>query len=229
MNSRAIAVTILSAALVATFTVAGTALAQGGVPPIPSVYSGTVYVGGQPGGAGLIVSCSILDWNSEEGEGAEEGEPTDENGRYWLAVGPPEDTYIGETIHFYVNGVETNSSDTFQPLEDVTNFDLYIDALPSPGPTSTSANVSTPTPTQTTVSPTSTGQQPVPTATQVSATPQPTQTPPPSDGGGPSWGAIAGIAVAGALLLAGMVTLVVKNRTGGRGGRRGKKPAAPDS
>ena len=218
-------ITISLAMLAAVFIAAGTALAQPPIPPFPAIYSGTVYVGGQPGSAGLLVSCSILDWNSEEEEGAGEGEPTDAGGGYLFAVAPPEDKYVGETIHFYVNGAEADETDTFVAAGDVAGFDLHIDALTSPGPTSTSDNVTDPTPTQTSVSPTSTGQQPVPTATQVPATPQPTQTPPPSgDGGGPSWGVIAGIAIAGVLLLAGMVTLVVKNRAGGRGGRKPAKP-----
>jgi hypothetical protein len=229
LTNKVITIATSLALVAAVFIAAGTALAQPPIPPFPAIYSGTVYVGGQPGGAGLLVSCSILDWNSEDEEGAGEGEPTDESGGYLFAVAPPEDKYVGETIHFYVNGAEADETDTFQAAGDVAGFDLHIDALPSPGPTSTSDNVTTPTPTQTTVSPTSTGQPPVPTGTQVPATPTatsppPTQTPPPDEGGGPSWGAIAGIAIAAILLLAGMATLVVKNRAGGRGGRKPAKP-----
>ncbi len=221
MGSKSKTIAILSAMLVAAFVGAGTALAdEGGVPPFPTVYSGMVYVGGQPGGAGLIVSCSILDWNSAEGEGAEAGEPTNADSEYIFVVAPPDEKYDGETIIFYVNGVQADETDTKHTVDEVTGFDLHIDALPSPGPTSTSANVTTPVPTQTSVGPTSTGGSPVATQTPAATqTSQPTSPPAPpptpaAGGGGLSGGAVAGIA-AGALVL-GAITVLALNRISGR-------------
>lgn len=210
MGSKFKTIAILSATLVAAFVCAGTALAQPSVPPLPADYSGCVYVGGAPAGAGLNVTCSILDWFSDAGAA------TDENGNYhYLGVYPPDSDYIGEDIHFYVNGSQCHETDIFRSGVTVTNFNLSIDTLPVSTPGNTSTNISaTPTPTQTSVGPTSTGE--TPTATQTSQpTPPPAPPPtPPAGGGGLSGGVVAGIA-AGALIL-GAIAVLALNRISGR-------------
>ena len=127
MNQRTKAIIISAAALAAILIGAGTALAQ---PPLPSDYRGTVYVAGVPAGPGLNVTASILGWTTEEGD------ITDASGKYWLGIAPPEPEYASGTIHFYVNGAEAHETATFKAGDSVTNFDLHVDALPTPTPIS---------------------------------------------------------------------------------------------
>ena len=137
---RAIAISVI---ILATLAIgAGTAWAIDETPQIPDDYSGTVYVGGVQAGAGLVVTDSIGNWRTPEGEGS----VTDASGAYWYLAGPNSSEYLGSIIHFYVNGVQANETDTFttvNPGGSIKGFDLHIAALPTPTPTPTM----TPTPT----------------------------------------------------------------------------------
>ena len=138
-------------------------------PPVPADYSGDVYVGGEPAGEGLEVSAKIGDWTIPDDNIV----TTDANGYYFfLMVGPPDSTYIGETIEFYVNGVKASETDTFEAgsshMPPEPPFDLHVTALPTPTPTVTPTPTATPT-----VTPTPT---PTPTPT-VTPTVTPTATP----------------------------------------------------
>jgi hypothetical protein len=126
---KAILITVIT--LTALSIASGTAWA---VPPLPSDYSGTVYVGGVQAGAGLVVTAGMTGWNSSEGA------ITDTSGAYWLGIAPPES--VSGTINFYVNGVQASETHAFSDGESVTNFNLHITALPTPTPTPTAIPIS---------------------------------------------------------------------------------------
>lgn len=156
--------------MVATIIGGTSTVLADGIPPIPADYAGDVYVGGEKAGAGLEVSASIGDWTTP----AQNTATTDADGYYFvLVVGPPDDTYIGETIEFFVNGVKAAETDTFESAYSNWDFDLHVTALPTPTPTPSPTPTVTPTPTPTptpTITPTPT---PTPTVTPT-ATPTPT-------------------------------------------------------
>ena len=133
----AIAISVIILAVLAIG--AGMAWAEEAMPPFPTIYSGTVFVAGQPYGAGLNITASILDWTTSEAD------VTNDNSLYELAVAPPNSSYAGQTIYFYVNGVQASETDTQHYVKsgEVTNFNLHVTALPTPTPTPTM----TPTPT----------------------------------------------------------------------------------
>ena len=119
---------------------AGAALALEGLPPFPSDYRGTVYVGGVQAGSGLSVTASIGNWSTSEAA------LTDASGAYWLGIAPSSAEYVGGTIHFYVNGVQAGETDTFTEAKSATGFNLHITALPTPTPTPVPTPTSNATP-----------------------------------------------------------------------------------
>ena len=134
---------IISAILLATLAIgAGRALAVSGLPPFPSDYRGTVYVGGVNASAGLVVTAGINDWRTPEGA------VTDASGNYWLGIAPNDSKYINKVIHFYVNGVQAKETATFTEDKSVTDFDLNVSAVPTP----TATPKASPTPTTTPIS-----------------------------------------------------------------------------
>lgn len=97
-------------------------------PPIPSDYSGYVTVNGEPAPEGALVSAKIDDYTSN-------GVVVAENGRYeYLLVKPPDGTYIGKTIEFYVDpdaegqipAAMAEETDTFEQGTTHDPFDLTV-------------------------------------------------------------------------------------------------------
>ena len=137
-NNKAKAILIAVITLTALSLAAGTAWA---VPPIPSDYSGTVYVGGVQAVDGLVVTASMTGWNSSAGA------VTYASGQYqMLGIDPPES--VSGTINFYVNGVQADEISTFVAGESFT-LNLHVTALPTPTPTPMPTPTPTPVPTPT--------------------------------------------------------------------------------
>ena len=149
----------------------------GSPPPNPSLYSGTVLVGGDAPGDSVVkregvrnrcisgcITVKIGDFVSDGGIVL--------NGSYTVTVGPPNSTYVGQDVVFYYDDVVVAAqmdrfiiSPSFRILG---GFDLTFPDLPTPTPEPTATPTQTPVPTST----------PVPTPTPVStATPVPTATP----------------------------------------------------
>ena len=149
----------------------------GSPPPNPSLYSGSVSVGGSVPGDSVVkregvrnrcvsgcITVRIGDFVSDGGIVL--------NGKYTVTVGPPNSTYVGQDVVFYYEGVVVASRmDRFvisPSFRIMGGFDLTFPALPTPTPEPTATPTQTPVPTPT----------PVPTATPVAtATPVPTATP----------------------------------------------------
>ena len=137
-NRKLREIVIIFIFLLALFTAAGTAWAQ--PPGIPPSYSGTVYIGGTPSGAGLSVTVGIGDWKSDYSS------ITDSSGYYEpIAVIPPESA--SGTIYFYINGVQATETAIFSADGSSNNLDLHIAALPSTTPTAIPTPTTAPTPT----------------------------------------------------------------------------------
>ena len=145
---------------------------------LPSVYSGLIIVaaGSVPADAELVARV-----------GGYESLPAAISGEVYrsLVVDPGDTSLIGETISFFLNGIESRTTDTYVSNQSSGDFDLVFVGVPTPTPTPTATQVpSTPTPTATPVPPvpTSTALPPSPTPTPTTAaTPRPTETPiPPS-------------------------------------------------
>ena len=149
----------------------------GSPPPNPSLYSGSVSVGGSVPGDSVVkregvrnrcvsgcITVRIGDFVSDGGIVL--------NGKYTVTVGPPNSTYVGQDVVFYYEGgVVASRMDRFvisPSFRIMGGFDLTFPALPTPTPEPTATPTQTPVPTPT----------PVPTATPVAtATPVPTATP----------------------------------------------------
>ena len=149
----------------------------GSPPPNPSLYSGSVSVGGSVPGDSVVkraggrnrcvsgcITVRIGDFVSDGGIVL--------NGKYTVTVGPPNSTYVGQDVVFYYEEVVVASRmDRFvisPSFRIMGGFDLTFPALPTPTPEPTATPTQTPVPTPT----------PVPTATPVAtATPVPTATP----------------------------------------------------
>ena len=149
----------------------------GSPPPNPSLYSGSVSVGGSVPDDSVVkregvrnrcvsgcITVRIGDFVSDGGIVL--------NGKYTVTVGPPNSTYVGQDVVFYYEGVVVASRmDRFvisPSFRIMGGFDLTFPALPTPTPEPTATPTQTPVPTPT----------PVPTATPVAtATPVPTATP----------------------------------------------------
>ena len=163
---------------VVLISVGRTAEATGGAPPPnPSLYSGSVSVGGGVPGDSVVkregvrnrcvsgcITVKIGDFVSDGGIVL--------NGNYTVTVGPPNSTYVGQDVVFYYDDlVVASQMDRFvisPSFRILGGFDLTFPALPTPTPLPTATPTQTPVPTPT----------PVPTATPVAtATPVPTATP----------------------------------------------------
>ena len=149
----------------------------GSPPPNPSLYSGSVSVGGSVPGDSVVkregvrnrcvsgcITVRIGDFVSDGGIVL--------NGKYTVTVGPPNSTYVGQDVVFYYEEVVVASRmDRFvisPSFRIMGGFDLTFPALPTPTAEPTATPTQTPVPTPT----------PVPTATPVAtATPVPTATP----------------------------------------------------
>mgnify|MGYP001473855982 FL=1 len=150
---------------VVLISVGRTAEATGGAPPPnPSLYSGSVSVGGGVPGDSVVkregvrnrcvsgcITVKIGDFVSDGGIVL--------NGNYTVTVGPPNSTYVGQDVVFYYDGlVVASQMDRFvisPSFRILGGFNLTFPALPTPTPLPTATPTQTPVPTPT----------PVPTAT----------------------------------------------------------------
>ena len=122
----AAAIGILVIGLVET----GPAYAQPGPPPIPALYAGAATINGRsPVPDGFLVTARILGYTTEPAEVT--------SGRYFLIIAPPDSTYVGQRITFYLDSVRAVESDVFGPTALSSSFDLSFPMLPAPTPTST--------------------------------------------------------------------------------------------
>ena len=127
-------------ALVATFSSA--ALAQ---EISPTIYSGSVTIGGNPAPDGLTLVARINDYESE-------GVVT-KNGRYsFLIVSPPTGAYFIETITFHIPelDIQAQETDVFRgstaTIEKALTFPAVEGLASGPTPTPGPAGAATPTP-----------------------------------------------------------------------------------
>ena len=136
---------------------------------LPAVYSGALVVAGGTVPVGAVLEARIGGYRSAPA--VIEGE-----GYINLVVDPQDLGLAGGTIDFFLNGVKSSISHTYQSGSFTRGFDLVFTGLPTPTPT---ALPPTPTP----VPPTATPVPPTPvppTATPVPPTPVPaTATPVP--------------------------------------------------
>ena len=116
-----------------------------GLPPAPTIYSGTAMAGGAPVPDGLFMTARIDTYQSD---------PTAvKDGRYeFLQIIPPDGTFNKKTITFHLDGVQANETDTYVvagvPVLK-TNFNLTFLTLPEPTPTPSPTPTLTPTVTPT--------------------------------------------------------------------------------
>ena len=163
------------------------------VPPLPAAYFGNITVNGEPAPAGTTVIAKI--------NGVEKGRITTTiSGMY--AEKPREESLVvqggeeGDTVRFYVEGVEAKESVTWTEGDGPRPVDLTFVGVPTPTPTPTPTPLNggggadgaflptpsptlipttTPTPTETpTLAPTLTPSATTPTQTPSSTIPPPT-------------------------------------------------------
>ncbi len=143
--------TAIVVALVATFSSA--ALAQ---EISPTIYSGSVTIGGNPALDGLALVARINDYESES--------VVTKNGRYsFLIVAPPSGDYFIETITFHIPELEIQAHETDVFRGSTAQFEKAltfpaVDGLgsgPTPTPAPTGAATPTPVPTQPAAQPSS--------------------------------------------------------------------------
>ena len=196
MRRYAATLTMILMSTVVAMAVLGARSEQGAPPPLG--YFGTVFLQGQPAPEGLLLVACVMNCNTGW-EGSEEfGEAvrTRADGGYSaLIVGPPNDSFIGEDITFWI----VNESGRIQadevisfvpslPLARTLNL-TFSDPLPvPPTPTPTSTPTITPTPTVTPVLPI------------------------PGDSGVPMLGRIALITGVVALVVGGAIFIVARRR-----------------
>ena len=113
------------------------------IPPLPTVFSGSVTVGGSPAPDGLIVVGRIGT--------AYESAPvvTDGGGYANLVVGPIDSSLIGDATTFHLGGLTADQSVPYSPGSIDLSFDLTFPPLPTPTPTPTATATNTPTATAT--------------------------------------------------------------------------------
>ena len=132
---------------------------------LPAVYSGALVVAGGTVPAGAVLEARIGVYRSAPA--VIQGE-----GYINLVVDPQDLSLVGGTIEFFLNGVKSSITQTYQSGSFTRGFDLVFAALPTPTPT-----LLPPTPTP--VPPTATPVPPTPTPVPPSATPiPPTPVPP---------------------------------------------------
>ena len=135
---------------------------------LPAVYSGTLVIAGGTVPAGAVLEARVGGYVSPPA--VIQGE-----GYLNLVVDPNDLSLVGQTIEFFLNGVRSGTTHTYQSGSFNREFDLVFAALPTPTPTPLP-----PTPTATPVPPTATPTPVPPTATPtpVPPTATPTQVPP---------------------------------------------------
>ena len=105
-----------------------------GIPPGPVIYIGNVIVSGAPAPDGLQITARILDYETAP-------VTTSEGGYIGLTVAPPDESYVGKTITFHMDGVQAAETDTsIQPSLPIVKrgFTLTFATLPpTPTPTPT--------------------------------------------------------------------------------------------
>lgn len=146
----------------------------------PATYSGIIVVAGGtvPENAVLVARIGSYESTPALIEGP------DYRG---LVVDPQDIRVVGQRVEFFLDGVQSRTSDTYRSGLSKRAFDLVFIGLPTPTPSPTSTPVPptvtpTPSPTATpTLTPTPT-REPTPTVTNTatpSSTPRPTRTPSP--------------------------------------------------
>ena len=156
--------------------------------PNPVGYHGTVTIQGSPAPEGMLVVACVGGcedgWEATKTGDAAQAVRTLAGGGYKaLIVGPPDDSFVGGDITFWIvneygriQATETASFDPGGKLYVQLNL-TFDDAAPEPDPTPTPEPTATPIPTAAPI-PTAT---PEPTATPIpTATPEPTATPVPT-------------------------------------------------
>ena len=94
---------------------------NGGVPPLPIVYDGEVYVDGEPLQEEAELTAMIDDWESAPA-------PVQAGQFETLIVGPPSAAYVGKEITFHLQGMVASQRPTFslltEPSFDVLRLDF---------------------------------------------------------------------------------------------------------
>ena len=120
---------------VATLALAAPTSAQG-LPPFPTIYRGTVMIGGNPAPDGTKVTARILDWVSPEPLPEDRRQYTS-GGSYELTVGPPEQKYVSQRVSFFSEGVLAAETPVFtgamSSASPFTTQDLNVPTLPLTG------------------------------------------------------------------------------------------------
>jgi len=116
------------------------------VPGIPTSYNGALTVDGVPVPDGLMLLARV--------DGYESAPVITSGGRYERLVVQPDQSFVGKTVTFHLDGVQANEMDVFSPGKSGPNytrliFDLTFPSLPVPTPTPTPPPTETPTPTGT--------------------------------------------------------------------------------
>lgn len=131
MKKRIIPAAVL---ILAVFLLMGGAvLAQ--APIFPVYYSGSATAAGEAVPDGTELYATVGTWTSPS--------TTVSDGAYSLSVSPPDRTYIGETVEFYIDGIAAAETDTFPDTldPDTSRFrtlDLTFPEMPEVGDVSLS-------------------------------------------------------------------------------------------
>ena len=154
---------------------------------LPAVYSGFIAIARAevPEGATLVARIGQYESPRALIEGDEYKS---------LVVDPDDFNLLGDTIEFFLNGVQSKTTDIYRSGSFNRDFDLVFIGVPTPTPVPPTPTptplpptpmppMATPTPPPT-ATPTATPVPPTPTATAVIVSPETTPTPEPSGGGG---------------------------------------------
>ena len=137
-------VVIIAACLCRLAFSTGSLSAQG-LPPGPIVYSGTATVAGTPVPDGHTIFARVGEYQSKA--------VTVSDGKYdFLSVSPGDASLAGQTITFYLDGLQGDQTAIYIPAGFPTlnlNFLLTFSAVPMPTPTPTAEPTETPIPSPT--------------------------------------------------------------------------------
>ena len=203
MRPSVSAVVAVLFSLVAGLSILGAVSQQGD--PLPIIFSGPVFIQGQPAPVGLSVVACVLEcgtgWESEAMVTRAGGEP-EEPVWYTGIVVQPGELLLGELITFWIvtdfGRIRATQSSVYQP--DFNNLTPILrlefeDPVPlSPTPTTPPTPTTTPTPTVV----------PTPSATAIS--------PIPGDASVPGLSRLVLIVGAAALLVGGAILFVIRRR-----------------
>ena len=204
MRYRLSGIVMLAVYLVALGALLGAKAGQAeNPPPFPNTYSGKVFIGDDPAPDGIEVFARVGDYDTHVARPGFEVRQIilTKNGEFVrMAISPPDETFIGQTITFFVtrgfDEIQASETSVFQRVNLGANtglendLDLHFPQAPSvTGP-------QTPTP--------------VPTITP---TPRPTPVPPvPGDASVPQIARITLIAGAAAFVVGGAILLRMRRR-----------------